>query len=268
MLGRTASNLFWMSRYMERAENVARLTEVGHRMSLTPDVGGGYREDWHSTLTAAGCADIPDKGGKPLTAEAAQQYLLFDRTNPSSVISCLEIARHNGRSVRTALTRDVWEALNATWIEFGTISRDAMGPAKLPGLMDWVRERSALFRGAVQGSLLRDEGFHFIELGTYVELSDNTARIPAARCSVGALTVLPSGSVTVRPAPPAGTWPGPAAGPAGTGAPPASAGSGPPAAGLSGAAGPPPPGLSPNGCSGLGCGSGLAPLPPGLSPKD
>ena len=188
MLGRTASNLFWMSRYMERAENVARLTEVGHRMSLTPDVGGGYREDWQSTLIAAGMAEIPGHGRGRLTAEAAQKYLLFDRDNPSSVISCLEAARHNGRSVRTALTRAVWESLNATWIEFGTLSREATGPAKLPGLLDWVRERSSLFRGAVQGSLLRDEGFHFIELGTYVERSDNTTRILDSKYS----TLLPT----------------------------------------------------------------------------
>jgi len=177
MLGRTASNLFWMSRYMERAENIARLTEVGHRISLTPDIGSGYREDWQSTLAAAGCLDMFRKGTSHLTAEAVQKFLLFDRNNPSSIASCLEAARHNGRSVRTALTREVWEALNSAWIEFGTFKPNDLGPGRLRELLDWVRERSALFRGALLGTLLRDEGFHFCQLGAFIERSDNTARI-------------------------------------------------------------------------------------------
>ena len=184
MLGRTASNLFWMSRYMERAENVARLIEVGHRLSLTPDVGSGYREDWQSTLAAAGCLDASVIGRSPPTAEAVQHYLLFDRSNLSSVSACLEAARNNGRSVRTALTREVWEALNSTWIEFSAFRTDELNPGKLPELLDWVRQRSALFRGAVMGTLLRDEGYHFIQLGTFVERSDNTARILDAKYSV------------------------------------------------------------------------------------
>ena len=184
MLGRTASNLYWMARYMERAENVARLTEVGHRLSLTPDVGSGYREDWQATLTAAGCVgpDATEVGRRG--AEAVQRYLLFDRDNPSSVSACLAAARHNGRSVRTALTRDVWEALNAAWIEFGTFRPGDLGPGKFPELLDWVRQRSALFRGAVQGTLLHDEGYRFLQLGTFVERSDNTARILDVRYSV------------------------------------------------------------------------------------
>ncbi len=177
MLGRTASNLFWMSRYMERAENIARLTEVGHRSSMTPDIGSGYREDWQSTLAAAGCLDTFRAGNAKMSADAVQRFLLFDRANPSSVASCLEAARHNGRSVRTALTREVWEALNSTWIEFAAFKPGDLGPGKLPELLDWVRQRSALFRGAVMGTLLRDEGFHFSQLGTFVERSDNTARI-------------------------------------------------------------------------------------------
>jgi len=85
MLGRTAASLFWMSRYMERAENVARLTEVGYRSALTPDSGGGHRGDWQSVLSAAGCLDGFEARGFPLTADAAREYLLFDRDNQSSV---------------------------------------------------------------------------------------------------------------------------------------------------------------------------------------
>ena len=184
MLGRTASNLFWMGRYMERAENVARLTEVGHRLSLTPDVGSGYREDWQATLAAAGCPDLADAGLTNLTTETVQKYLLFDRKNPSSVGACLEAARTNGRSVRTALTREVWEALNTAWIEFSAFKPDDIRPGKLPELLDWVRQKTSMFRGAVQGTLLHDEGYRFLQLGNFIERADNTARIVDTRYSV------------------------------------------------------------------------------------
>lgn len=184
MLGRTASNLFWMGRYMERAENVARLTDVGHRLSLTPDVGSGYREDWQATLAAAGCLDPASVGLAKLTSDSVQKYLLFDRNNISSVASCLEAARTNGRSVRTALTREVWEALNTAWIEFGAFKPDDIRPGKLPELLDWVRQKTSMFRGAVQGTLLHDEGYRFLQLGNFIERADNTARILDTRYSV------------------------------------------------------------------------------------
>lgn len=184
MLGRTASNLFWMGRYMERAENVARLTEVGHRLSLTPDVGSGYREDWQTTLATAGCADPAAAGLDKLTSETVQKYLLFERKNPSSVASCLEAARTNGRSVRTALTREVWEALNTAWIEFAGFKPDDVRPDKLPEMLDWVRQKTSMFRGAVQGTLLHDEGYRFLQLGNFIERADNTARILDTRYSV------------------------------------------------------------------------------------
>jgi uncharacterized alpha-E superfamily protein len=183
MLGRTASNLFWMGRYMERAENVARLTEVGHRLSLTPDVGSGYREDWRATLATAGCPNPEAVGLTNLTADSVQKYLLFSRENPSSLASCLEAARTNGRSVRTALTREVWEALNAAWIEFAAFRPDEIRPSKLPELLDWVRQKTSMFRGAVQGTLLHDEGYRFLQLGNFLERADNTARILDTRYS-------------------------------------------------------------------------------------
>jgi uncharacterized alpha-E superfamily protein len=177
MLGRTAASLFWMSRYIERAENIARLTEVGYRISLTPDVGFGHREDWRSTLIAAGCLDgFLDKYAA-ISGEKVQYWLLFDRDNPSSVRNCLETARNNGRAVRTALTREMWEALNSTWIEFGSIRPADLASGRLPEFLDWVRMRSNLFRGSLLGTLLRDEGYHFSQAGAFIERADNTARI-------------------------------------------------------------------------------------------
>ena len=177
MLGRTAQSLYWMSRYIERAENIARLTEVGYRIALTPDIGSGHREDWRSTLIAASGLNAYLERHDAITPEHVQNFLLFDRENPSSVRSCLETARNNARAVRTALTREMWEALNSTFIEFTAVKPQDLVSGKLPEFLDWVRQRSALFRGALLGTLLRDEGYHFSQLGAFVERADNTARI-------------------------------------------------------------------------------------------
>jgi uncharacterized alpha-E superfamily protein len=177
MLGRTAASLYWMSRYIERAENIARLTEVGYRISLTPDIGLGFREDWKSTLIAAGSYDAYLNRYGEIKPERVKHFLLFDRDNPSSVRSCLETARNNARAVRTALTREMWEALNSTYIDFTAVKPSDLGSGKLPEFLDWVRQRSALFRGSMLGTLLRDEGFHFSQLGAFIERADNTARI-------------------------------------------------------------------------------------------
>ena len=177
MLGRTAASLFWMSRYMERAENIARLTEVGYRSALTPNVGGGHREDWQSILAATGCLDAFEDRKQPATAEAMRTFLLLDADHPSSVRSCFETARNNARAVRTALTSEMWEALNSTWNELAAAGPDRIGPAQLPEFLEWIRQRSALFRGATMGTLLRTEGFHFSQIGAFLERGDNTARI-------------------------------------------------------------------------------------------
>jgi uncharacterized alpha-E superfamily protein len=177
MLGRHAESLYWMSRQIERAENMARLAEAGFRISLTPDTGDGHSEEWRSTLTSAGVVDrFIDKYGDA-SFEKAVHFLLFDEDNPSSVRSCLRGARTNARAVRTKITRDMWEAMNSTWLAFDAIDVDEITAAKLPELLDWIRQRGALFRGSLLGTILRDDGYFFSQFGAFVERADNTARI-------------------------------------------------------------------------------------------
>jgi uncharacterized alpha-E superfamily protein len=177
MLGRTAESLFWMSRQIERAENMARLAEAGFRISLTPDTGDGHREEWHSTLASAGVARrFVEKYGDGAFAEAIG-FMLFDEDNASSVRSCLQGARTNARAVRTKITRDMWEAMNSTWLAYEAIKPNEITAAKLPELLDWIRQRTALFRGALLGTILRNDGYYFSQLGAFVERADNTARI-------------------------------------------------------------------------------------------
>ena len=177
MLGRTAANLFWLSRYIERAENVARLLEVGYRMSLTARREGGASEHLVSMMQAAEVeAEFYTKHAHA-DAVSVAQFMLFDPENPSSVRSCLQAARTNARSVRTALTTDVWETINAAWLEFSQMRPRDLTVARLPGLLQWIKQVSNQFRGALLGTMLRDDGFAFSQAGIYVERADNTARI-------------------------------------------------------------------------------------------
>ena len=177
MLGRTASSLYWMSRYMERAENLARLLEVGYRISLTPGFDGSYRNEWSSTLTAAACLAQYRARHEEFETETVARFILFDLDNPSSIQSCLSAARNNARAVRTAVARDVWEALNSAYTEFTAIGRKKLSISDLPETLQWVRNQALLFRGAMLGTLLRTEGYDFCQLGSFIERADQTARI-------------------------------------------------------------------------------------------
>lgn len=175
MLGRTANDLYWMARYVERAENMARLLEVGQRLGLMTHEGGDG--EWRSTLRSAGCESGYLAKHSTFDRNTVIDYLLLDRDNSSSVSSCFEAARRNARAQRTAITREMWESLNGAWIELGTRIRPGMTANELPPLFDWVRERSALFRGAMLNTILRNETYYFTQLGTFIERADNTARI-------------------------------------------------------------------------------------------
>ena len=177
MLGRTAQNLFWLSRYVERAENMARLLEVGYRMSLTSRREGGSSEHLMSMLQAAEMDEDFAKKDRPAEVDTVAHFMMFDPENPSSVYNCLQAARTNARTVRTAITSDMWETLNGAWLSFSQIKpRDVRG-AKLLELLEWVKHLSHEFRGALLGTILRDDGFAFLQAGNFVERADNTARI-------------------------------------------------------------------------------------------
>ena len=177
MLGRAANDLYWLARYIERAENMARLIEVGYRIVLLPRAGEGYHQEWQSTLESAGClAGYKARHGE-LDTPKVIDYMLFDTTNPSSIATCLASARHNGRAQRTALTRDMWESLNSAWLEFSAIKPGSVTSNSLPELLDWIRSRSALYRGSLMNTILRNDTYYFSQLGTFIERADSTSRI-------------------------------------------------------------------------------------------
>jgi uncharacterized alpha-E superfamily protein len=177
MLGRTASALYWMSRYMERSENMARLLEVGYRISLMPGAVEGHRDEWRSTLRSAACEFAYDRKHADISAAKVIQFLIFDEGNPSSIRSSVRTARNNGRAVRTALTRDVWESINSTWNELAQIKPSSMTADRLPVFLEWIKQRVMSFRGALLGTMLRNDTYFFSQLGNFIERADNTARI-------------------------------------------------------------------------------------------
>jgi uncharacterized alpha-E superfamily protein len=177
MLSRTADSLFWLARYVERAENIARIVQVGHRMaSIAPSLGSAGNE-WLSTLIATGCEPGFFAKHEEAGAAAVVHYLVHDADNPSSILSCIETARRNARAVRTALTADMWDALNETWRGAREGAAQATAHDGVASFLEWVRERSQLFFGAYSSTMLRSDAYYFTRLGTAIERADNTARI-------------------------------------------------------------------------------------------
>ncbi|WP_027058889.1 alpha-E domain-containing protein [Mesorhizobium loti] len=175
LLGRTANGLYWMNRYIERAENMARLVDAGLRMALTRTQSAS--EEWNSVLLSAGSDVTFKQKYSEYTAANVSDFLLRDTSNPSSTMSSIETARNNARMVRTALTRETWESINEAWMSLKRMLARPIDERDLPSVLDAIKRETALIRGSFYGTMLRNEIFDFSQLGTYVERADNTARI-------------------------------------------------------------------------------------------
>jgi len=176
MLGRSANGIFWMLRYLERAENTARLLEAGFRLALTRGNGAAI-EEWRSVLVTMGLdADFREMGGE-YTGLGVTNFVLRDRDNPGSVLAMIENARTNARAVRTEITREVWEATNESWMILKDLLARPVRESNLGDVLSAIRNQTTLVRGAMEGTMLRNEIFNFARMGTYIERADNTARI-------------------------------------------------------------------------------------------
>ncbi len=175
MLGKTAGGLFWMFRYLERCENTARLVEVGFRMAMTR--GGDPADEWASVIDTAGARDAYLARFDTFDGPSVIDFLLRDPDYPSSVLSSIEAARFNARLVRIALTREVWEATNECWMALKAALKRPVRENEMTAVLGLIRQQSALVRGALHGSMLRNDGYDFARVGTFLERADNTARI-------------------------------------------------------------------------------------------
>lgn len=177
MLSRTADNLFWLSRYVERAESLARIIDATARLATLPTAYGGTTNEWESAILTAGCADNFYRYSNECTADAVIDYLTFSADNPSSIRNCFETARFNARSVRAAITTEMWEAINEAWLELRRLESTRPTGEELSRFLRWVMQVSLRFDGSAYRTMLRNDIYWFNRLGVFVERADNTARI-------------------------------------------------------------------------------------------
>lgn len=177
MLSRTADHLYWMARYTERAENTARMLDINYQMSLLPQSREQGENGWRGLLSISELTGDFQRRHAGLSAADVMDYMVREESNPSSIYSCLRAARENARAVRGTLTTEVWETANTTWLEFRRLLADGRLRRDPPEVFEWVKFRSHLSRGVTLGTMLQDESFHFLRIGTFLERADNTARL-------------------------------------------------------------------------------------------
>jgi uncharacterized alpha-E superfamily protein len=176
MLGRSANGIYWMTRYLERAENTARLLDVGFRMALTRGAQAAS-EEWKSVLITIGQDAAYRQRFDDYTGSQVFNFILRGPDNPSSVLCMLENARTNARAVRTALTREAWETTNEAWMQLREMLARPVREGNLGEVIAAIRRQTTQVRGAMEGTMLRNEIFNFARIGTFIERADNTARI-------------------------------------------------------------------------------------------
>jgi uncharacterized alpha-E superfamily protein len=179
MLSSTADNLYWLARYMERADFLARAIEASRRLAALPKTYGGAETEWESALLSSGASVAFEKTGLPVTEPNVIEFLTFSRDNPSSIRNCLDCARTNARAVRTALTVEMWEAINGAWLELKAMEarRGAYSSDELGRFLEFVKQTSLIYDGGAYRTMLRNDAYWFSRVGLFVERADNTARL-------------------------------------------------------------------------------------------
>ena len=178
MLSRTADHVYWLGRYAERAENLARTLDVQYRLSLLPRKATSEGVGWSRTLATLNLLDeFAARCGDDFDAHRVIDFLAFDRENPSSILNCLRAARENARAVRGSISSEMWETFNTTWLEARGNAPTRYTTRNIAEFIEWVKYRAHLARGVVLGSMLRDEGYHFMQMGTFLERADGVARM-------------------------------------------------------------------------------------------
>jgi uncharacterized alpha-E superfamily protein len=176
MLGRTANSLFWMFRYLERAENTARLLEAALRMALTRDLATAEAE-WRSVIATLGLQRAYESLHDSYDGIQVWNFVLRGPANPGNVRMMFGAVRGNARMARINISSDVWEAVNDNWMKLDKLLARPVGQTAVGEVLGAIRRAGTQVHGAFDGSILRDEGYHFSRAGTFIERADSTARI-------------------------------------------------------------------------------------------
>lgn len=191
MLSRTADHLYWMARYMERAENIARILEVNYRMSLMPHSDVQEEQAWGATLRIMGIENAFHERYAEISADTVLDFMIFSPDNANSIRNCLRLARENAHAVRGTVTSELWETTNSTWLKMRDFTPEKMNDQGVSNFFEWVKFRSHLSRGVTIGTMLQDEALRFIRIGTFLERADSTLRIIDVKYQL----LLPAGEV-------------------------------------------------------------------------
>ena len=175
MLSRVANSIYWLGRYIERAENVARFISVNHHLAL--DMPVHEEEQWEPLVTVTGDIDIFKKRYGTPSKENVIQFLAFDPKYPHSILSCLRAARENARSIRDVLSTEIWQHLNSIYHAVNLTANNAQKQAVSYNFFDQVQRNSHLFSGLADDTMSHDEGWQFLRLGRYIERADKTSRL-------------------------------------------------------------------------------------------
>lgn len=176
MLSRTADSLYWTGRYVERADYLARILDAASRLSALPASYGSAGDPWKSAIASAGVVKSFYATHEKADERSVRAFLGFDADNPASIRACLEAARANARSVRTALTVEAWEAINDAWNQLQRTPTPNQREA-FATFLDWTKSVSLAFDGATHRTMLRNDAYDFLRLGSGIERADNTARL-------------------------------------------------------------------------------------------
>jgi len=177
MLSRTADKLYWLARYVERAEYLARILDTTLRLNTLPLTSGGVSNEWESAVASAGCVDAFFAAYDKANEETVTDFLASSTKNPSSIRNCFEIARLNARAVRTALTTEMWDTINGIWLELKNWGKGPSSRGEMARFLRWVMESSLRYDGSAYRTMLRNDAYCFSRIGVYLERADNTARI-------------------------------------------------------------------------------------------
>ena len=181
MLSRTADNLYWLARYVERADYLARVLDAAQRLATLPSVYGGQGSEWESALLSAGALEAFQEHYDVADEKNVTAFLAYDTRNPASIVNCIEYARTNARGVRTALTAESWDTINGGWLDLKRFASGgpalAMDRDTVRRFLDFAKKLSLDFDGSAYRTMLRNDAYWFLRLGHYMERADNTARL-------------------------------------------------------------------------------------------
>lgn len=177
MLSRTADNLYWTGRYIERAENIARVLDVSHRNALMDLPGSKAEDEWRDAVVSLGEPRQFEERKLAFEEGAVMRFFTLDMESSCSIKFCMRAARENARALRSVISTEMWESVNTTWLSLRDLDEEGLRKWGLREFLDWVKERSHLFRGVTHSTTLHDDTFHFLRLGTFLERGDGTARL-------------------------------------------------------------------------------------------